>query len=190
MAEAAKHGTRGGLGGERRWEQHRDPRTDECYSPDWAVEWARAAMGGIDLDPASCEEAQRTVRADHYYTAEDDGLTREWFGRVWLNPPWGAGQKKRWVRKLRSEPDVEAWVCLLSADFTNRAMQDLACAADIIHFAGNQVRYRRPDGSETKGWFASALFCKGDMGALRVPPQRGRWLSGTLRGREQLALFA
>src|SRR5438132_421161 len=46
-------------------------------------------MGGIDLDPASCEFANRTVKATRFFSKEDNGLMHPWFGRIWLNPPYG-----------------------------------------------------------------------------------------------------
>lgn len=68
--------------------------TDEYWTPLDVVEAARRAMGGIDLDPASCAEAQAYINAGAYYTVADDGLLKPWFGRVWLNPPYGYREGK------------------------------------------------------------------------------------------------
>lgn len=63
--------------------------TVEHYTPAHVVEMAREVLGGIDLDPASCEAANQTVRATRYIDERDNGLIQEWRGRVFLNPPGG-----------------------------------------------------------------------------------------------------
>lgn len=78
--------------------------TDEWYTPPFVIEAARRAMGGIDLDPASCFSANRVVQAKHFYSQKIDGLSdaNPWFGRVWLNPPYG-GQAEKFVNRLVDE---------------------------------------------------------------------------------------
>jgi hypothetical protein len=63
--------------------------SNEHYTPAKYIEAARDVLGGIDLDPASCEAANGTVRAAKFFDAEHSGLVEEWHGRVWLNPSYG-----------------------------------------------------------------------------------------------------
>ena len=66
-------------------------KNDDWYTPSQYIEAARKVMGSIDLDPASCHDAQQTVRAKQYYvykSEDDNGLTKPWSGNVWINPPF------------------------------------------------------------------------------------------------------
>jgi len=61
---------------------------NEWYTPPIYIQAARETMGSIDVDPASCETANQTVKANKYYTIEDDGLIQKWEGNIWMNPPY------------------------------------------------------------------------------------------------------
>jgi hypothetical protein len=63
--------------------------SSEHHTPPSIVEPARVTLGVIDLDPASCEEANGWTKATRIFTREDDGYTKPWSGRVFLNPPGG-----------------------------------------------------------------------------------------------------
>ena len=43
----------------------------------------------FDLDPASSTAANTLIQAKNIFTKEDDGLKQDWYGNVWLNPPYG-----------------------------------------------------------------------------------------------------
>jgi hypothetical protein len=45
----------------------------EWFTPACYIEAVRAVLGTIDLDPASCEEANRIVGATRYHTQESEG---------------------------------------------------------------------------------------------------------------------
>jgi DNA N-6-adenine-methyltransferase (Dam) len=61
----------------------------EWYTPARYIEGAREVLGEIDLDPASSVQANAVVRASKFFSKEDDGLARDWFGRVFMNSPYG-----------------------------------------------------------------------------------------------------
>lgn len=56
-------------------------------TPQPVIEFARATLGEIDLDPASDARFNERVKAKRFFTEEDDGLSKLWTGRVFLNPP-------------------------------------------------------------------------------------------------------
>jgi hypothetical protein len=92
--------------------------SNEHYTPPQYIEAARAVLGGIDLDPASCAEANKVVGATSFL---DDGLGTVWQGRVWLNPPYGrmAGD---FIVKLAAEygaGNVSAAIALVNAHCTD-----------------------------------------------------------------------
>lgn len=95
--------------------------TNEWYTPDRYLTAARLVLGGIDLDPASCEEANRTVGATTFYTKDDDGLAQQWHGRVWLNPPYGrlAGDFVARLVDEHAAGNVTSAVILINAHCTD-----------------------------------------------------------------------
>jgi hypothetical protein len=74
-------------------------KSNEWYTPSRYIEAAKEVMGGIDLDPASSEVANKTVKAARYYTIKDNGLLQDWRGRIWLNPPYGRTTKMQGQHK-------------------------------------------------------------------------------------------
>ena len=69
---------------------------DEWLTPREILE----ALGAFDLDPcAPAAERRPWPTAAAHYSAEDDGLSRHWSGRVWLNPPYGRWTG-RWLQRL------------------------------------------------------------------------------------------
>ena len=89
---------------------------------------ARELMGGVDLDPASCAEANTAVRARRYFTQEDDGLSKRWKGRVWLNPPGGIDDNRDSKPKVRWRHLVGEYVagrasCALFLGFSIEVLQ-------------------------------------------------------------------
>lgn len=73
------------------WSWMVSPRAQvqDYFTPPELVSAAREAMGGIDLDAASHWLANREHRITDYFHTGRSAFENDWYGRVWLNPPYG-----------------------------------------------------------------------------------------------------
>lgn len=111
------------------------------------------AVSGFDLDPAS--GAESTPIAETRYTKEDNGLSKAWFGNVWLNPPWGDSQgggggknKNRWLSKARQESqreEVNTVTVLITLDPTTEWFQTHIIDAPAICLLDSRIQFEGQD---------------------------------------------
>ena len=137
-------------------------KSNDWYTPSPIVEAARALMGGIDLDPASCAQANEIVKAARFFSIEEDGLSQDWRGRVWLNPPYGreAGGSSQavWSSKLIESfeaGDVSEAVMLVNSATGSRWFKPLFEFA--ICFVEGRISFDSPVGRKDRPTHYSAL---------------------------------
>jgi phage N-6-adenine-methyltransferase len=117
---------------------------NEWFTPPDLLDRARRVLGDFDLDPASHPAAQRQVMAAEFFTKDDDGLAKNWHGRVWLNPPYAQPHIANFVQKMIAEIGagrVTAAI-MLTHNYTDTAwFQNAAAIAEAICFTRGRVRF-------------------------------------------------
>jgi len=117
---------------------------NEWYTPEKYIESARQVMGAIDLDPASCEDANATVKAKKFYCMADDGLSKRWKGNVWLNPPYSKDLCRRFIDKLieeRKEGRVSQAIVLVNNATETAWGQALLAASAAVCFPSARIQF-------------------------------------------------
>lgn len=94
----------------------RDLTGDDYYTPPDILACVRGTLGVIDLDPATHVIAQAQVQARHFFTLDQNGLERNWFGRVYLNPPFSSWDL--WAEKILTEVSASRVAELIALGFT------------------------------------------------------------------------
>jgi len=119
---------------------------NEWYTPINIIESARAVLGVIDLDPASNPVANEIVKAEKFYTKEDDGLSFSWFGNVWINPPYAQPLIQDFANKIISERDnCNQLIVLVNNATETKWFQCLMQKADAVCFPKGRVKFWNPD---------------------------------------------
>lgn len=114
--------------------------TVEWLTPPYIIK----ALGEFDLDPCFSGPRPWDTAKEHY---EELGLMRPWFGRVWLNPPYGQGME-RWLNRLAEHGTGTALV--FGRTDTATFQQDVFPKASAIMFLAGRLGFHKLDGSQPK----------------------------------------
>lgn len=116
--------------------------SDEWLTPPHIL----SALGSFDLDPSSPVNRPWDTAADHY-TVEDDGLSKEWTGRVWLNPPYGL-VAALWLKKLSEHGNGIALI--FARTETRMFFEWVWNKADAVLFIEGRLFFHRVNGIAAK----------------------------------------
>jgi len=136
-------------------------KDDEWYTPAKYIESAREVLGRIDLDPASNDFANKTVKADRYFTEESNGLKQEWSGNIWMNPPYSTALLSQFADKLISSNFSQAIVLVNNATETAWFEKMISKASAIVFHRG-RIRFVKRDGEHGAPLQGQAFIYYGD----------------------------
>lgn len=112
------------------------------------------SLGHFDLDPCTPLNPP-FVHADTNYNIKDDGLNKDWFGRVYLNPPYGKGMEK-WLEKLKIHGNGIALIFARTETkcFFNHIWND----ANAVLFVKGRIKFYGVDGQQKGTQGAPSIF--------------------------------
>lgn len=132
--------------------------SDEWYTPPSIF----TALGlQFDLDPCS-PDPNHWVPASRFFTKTDDGLSQDWRGLVFMNPPFGGRNGHvPWLEKFF---DHANGVAIVRAYTSSGWWHDYIRKAEAILFPRGKTKFIRPDGSIGKSpGHGIALIGMGDQ---------------------------
>lgn len=146
---------------------------DEWLTPQEIVQ----SLGAFDLDP--CSPIKRPwPTAGNHYTIADDGLKQKWFGRVWLNPPYG-DETEKWMKRLAEHGNGIALI--FARTETATWFEWVWPKATAVLFFRGRIAFCHVDGhrAQTSAGAPSALIAYGQHNAdvLRASKIEGRYVA-------------
>lgn len=127
-----------------------------------------AALGQFDLDPCAAPDPRPwPTAANHYAQPRQDGLVLPWYGRVWLNPPYGRAMTP-WLKKLAQH--AKGTALIFARTETDAFFNYVWDEADALMFLRGRLHFHLPDGTRAKmnGGAPSVLIAYGAEDAERL----------------------
>lgn len=111
-------------------------------------------LGEFDLDPCTPIKPP-FVHAKNNFTINDNGLSKPWFGRVYMNPPYGNGMEK-WMEKLKYHGNGIALIFARTETkcFFNHIWED----AHAVLFVKGRIKFYNLDGKQVGTPGAPSIF--------------------------------
>ena len=146
---------------------------DEWLTPPYIP----ASLGRFDLDPCQpiCPPYTHATKG---YNVNDDGFTKLWAGRVWLNPPYGK-ETFRWVGKLAEYGNGIALI--FSRTETKGFHAHVLGKADALFFFKGRLKFFHVSGEQ--GQSAPAPSCLVAYGQDNVKAIEKAWENGEIAGK-------
>lgn len=124
---------------------------DECYTPSYFIDPIRELWNGFHLDPFSCEEANKTVKADYFIDIEYDALGLEWLGicdhaypTFWVNPPYSRGLIRHCIKKTLSYVGCAEIFLLVNSQTSSKAYQHCLSLCNGLIFPSKRIPFLNP----------------------------------------------
>ena len=130
-------------------EVHFSSKTDLWYTPD---DFYEKYNGVYNFETDVCA-THENAKCENYYTQEIDGLSQDWQGVCWMNPPYGRTIGK-WMKKAyESSLNGATVVCLVPARTDTNWWHDFAMKGEI-EFIRGRLKF---GGSKNSAPFPSAV---------------------------------
>lgn len=138
-----------------RQQKNQEASTDEWYTPRWIID----QLGPFDTDPCSPVVPPYEI-APISYNEEQNGLTHEWQGVVFMNPPYSRKPLRQFCEKMARHGNGLA---LLMNRQDNLLWQEVIFpSARSMLFMRHRVKFLRPDGTTGSPFYGSCLVAWGD----------------------------
>lgn len=114
---------------------------DEWLTPPEIIK----ALGLFDLDPCAPVPNKRPWdTARQHYSVLDDGLKRDWHGRVWCNPPYGR-EAGKWLARCAEHGNAIALI--FARTETAMFVEHVWRKADALLFIHGRLHFHHVDGT-------------------------------------------
>lgn len=129
---------------------HFSSASDNWSTPQDFFEKCNAEFGPFTVDVCAGAENHKCAL---YYSLAENGLSKNWIGRVWMNPPYGRAIGA-WMRKAYESAQAGAMVvCLVPARTDTGWWHDYA-AKGTVRFIRGRLKF---SGQKEGAPFPSAL---------------------------------
>jgi hypothetical protein len=148
-------------------------RTDDWLTPPEIIK----GIGPFDLDPCCPRTMPWETAGVMLHEGIDDGLNAEWFGRVWLNPPYGP-ETGKWLEKMKHYGRGTALI--FARTETEMFFDHIWHAATALLFLKGRLHFHGVDGKRSKfnagGPSVLVAYGRHDADMLRRSPVYGKFV--------------
>jgi DNA N-6-adenine-methyltransferase (Dam) len=126
--------------------------SNDYYTPKWIFE---AMDLEFDLDVAAPAGGIPWIPAKMYYSQMWDGLSQDWVGRVWMNPPFS--NPRPWVEKFKQHANGVALLPFAKSKWMNEFWPSV----DAVTLLPSSLKFHDPKGSNGSIMYLCGLFAIG-----------------------------